>query len=264
MKKRPTADDPAAKALTEDLQKEDYHAVISEPGHYSLLTNTKTVGNQDTELKKKLVKLEEVYTTFFLWHALKGQQLSPPDYRLTVVLVDAPNNDIKDFKSKHALFNFATLIGSGFTAQRDNVVIYTPRRLRDLAYDHLEEVNQKLWNNFNTKGEEVLTYGALEKKGVNPQNKAVLQTLALCQKAMSDESETLTLSHLGVRQLIAATGLLPRNLQTAEWAAPAWPVSSRFRSARFTRVTAAPTGYTCSSSSTGARPRKSRPETPRK
>jgi hypothetical protein len=47
---------------------------------------------------------------------------------------------------------------------------------------------------------------------------ALLQTLALLQRAMEDESERATTTHEGIRQLLAATGLLPRNVATAEWA----------------------------------------------
>src|SRR5207245_5433448 len=46
----------------------------------------------------------------------------------------------------------------------------------------------------------------------------VMQTLALCQRAMEEENDLLTMSHEGVRQLMATTGMLPRNVATAEWA----------------------------------------------
>ena len=46
----------------------------------------------------------------------------------------------------------------------------------------------------------------------------LLQSLAMCQRSMHDENEMLTLSHHAARQLIAATGILPRNIVTADWA----------------------------------------------
>jgi hypothetical protein len=46
----------------------------------------------------------------------------------------------------------------------------------------------------------------------------VLQCLDICQTAMNEETELLALSHGGIRQLVAATGVMPRNVETAEWA----------------------------------------------
>src|SRR5207253_405778 len=43
------------------------------------------------------------------------------------------------------------------------------------------------------------------------------QTLALMQKAMEEESMRASVSHEAVRQLLAATGLIPRNVGAPEW-----------------------------------------------
>jgi hypothetical protein len=221
LKEPPKNNDPAAQSLTEELKKEEYRTLVSDQGHYALLTNFKSSSVNDAELKRKLSKLEDVYSTFFYWFALKGQPRTLPSNRLVVVLIDTPHNNSKDFDSKHAVFNFAPLVGSGFIAQRDNVVILASRRVDDV-FSTLMSNNIDSWNNHKTSMNELLTNLAQVFKQPRFQQIAsklpVMQTLALCQKAMDDENDLATLSHAGVRQLIAVTGTLPRNVATAEWA----------------------------------------------
>ena len=172
--------------------------------------------------------MEEVYNTFFLWYALKGQPRTPPPYRLVVVLIDTPSNSTKVFQSKHAAFNFVPMVGGGFTAQRDNVLVLASRRM-DEAFEKLNDYNQSKWEDYNTSQAELLTnVNAFLRnpkvvKGQQSGKPAVaivsmMQTFALCQKAMNEESELVALTHGGVRQLMAATGIMPRNVDTAEWA----------------------------------------------
>src|SRR5438132_799386 len=51
----------------------------------------------------------------------------------------------------------------------------------------------------------------------NPANIAILQTLALVQKILEEESERTTITHEGTRQLLAASGVLPRSVQAPDW-----------------------------------------------
>jgi len=222
LKKKPADDDPAAQSLKEDLRKQAYRPLPSDEGHYTLMTNSPV---SDRELKKKLTRLEEVYTTFFYWYALKGQPWTPPAYRLVAVLVDTPKAEI--FQRKRAEFNFVPMVGGGFTAQRDNVLVLASRRMNDEAFEKLDDFNQGQWAEYGiadstellTKPNEFLRNPHLAQSRKSPLVVlSVLQTLALCQKAMAEESELLALSHGGVRQLMAATGLMPANVETAEWA----------------------------------------------
>jgi hypothetical protein len=120
------------------------------------------------------------------------------------------------------------MVGSGFTSQRDNVIIMASRRT-DPVYEELQRYNEAQWVIHDTNMDDLLTKvtdlqlskmpgNARQNLGKNIKDVPVLQALALCQKAMDEENDVVTLSHEGMRQLIAATGLLPRNMLTAEWA----------------------------------------------
>ena len=141
LKNPPSVNDPAAQRLSDEFENQHYRSLTSDKGHYILLTNMEPSSNP--ELAKKLAKLEEVYSTFFYWHALKGQRVEPPPYRLLAVVVDTPQNTLKDFKSKLASFNLPPLVGSGFTAQRDNVMLMVSRPLSD-AYETLGDQHSEI------------------------------------------------------------------------------------------------------------------------
>jgi len=213
LKRLPKTDDPAAKGLIDDLRREDYQLMVSEGGHYTLMTNIKLPGRAE-EVRTKLEKLESIHSTFFYWFALKGQPRPMPTSRLVVVLVDTPSNNAKEFDTKHSLYNNVPLVGGGFTAQRENVVFASTRRL-DEAFTQLLYNNQMMLNAKSLSMNALLNDAEMSKK--HPEV-SLIQTLAFVQRVMDEENENVTLSHEGIRQLVAATGLLPRNVATAEWA----------------------------------------------
>jgi hypothetical protein len=228
----PSGDDPASKDFVNELRKKEpsFKPIVSNEGHYTLVTNMQVTPIYEAELKKKLSKLEDVYSVFFYWSALKGTPRTPPPYRLIAVMVDIPNNP-KAFQAKHEQYNLAPLVGSGFTAQYENLAVLASRRM-DEAYEKLSEFNQSKWEEYGMTQSELLdnVRGFMGNQSfqtaMQNANKsasaipvlAVMQSLALCQKSMNDEAETLALTHGGMRQLIAATGVMPRNVDTAEWA----------------------------------------------
>jgi hypothetical protein len=217
--KAPKIDDPAALTLMEELKKEGYRTLNSGGGHYTFLTNVSQSGARDDELQKKMNKMEEVYSAFFYWFALKAEPKVPPAHRLTVVVVDTPYNNPKDFDVKQAVFNHIPMVDSGFTAQRDNVVIVASRRT-DEAFSTLQYNNHMRWENYKVSPKELLLDTNIFKHrgGEIGKEIPIMQTMALLQKAMDEEGEMTTLSHEGIRQLVAATGILPRTVATAEWA----------------------------------------------
>jgi hypothetical protein len=108
----------------------------------------------------------------------------------------------------------------GFVVRRDNVAVFSSRRI-DEAYERLEKHNASEWAQFRVSRDELLS-GAVAKKAQLAQVQggmlvAKLQTLALLQKALEEESERTAATHEGTRQLLAATGLLPRSVVAADW-----------------------------------------------
>ncbi len=220
LKARPGQDDPAAASLTRDLAEEGYRPVQSEAGHYTLLTNVKNAQG-DPSVKRRLDQMEETYQTFYYWFAMKGSPRPVPNYRLVAVLVrETESNSTKEFESKHVLFDQVPMVADGFTARRDNVVILSTRRT-DEAFNTLVRNNTQLWTEHRLKGHDLLNDPKmLQRRGkdVGATKIPVLQTLALLQEAMQEESEHATVTHECVRQLEAASGLIPRNVNAAEWA----------------------------------------------
>jgi hypothetical protein len=220
-KKAPKVNDPAAREFLEELKKEGYRTVPNEKGHYVMLTNVKFDGKgglQDAALAKKLSRLEDAYSSFFYWFALKGQVRALPAHRLAVVVVDSPNDRSKEFLEKRSMFNNQPMVGSGFTARRDNVIVVASGRI-DAYYTALEEFNQGWLTNWNLNFNRVL-HDPLSLERDNPKVfplVPLLQMLTLCQRAMEEDNEVATLSHEAMRQLISATNILPRNVLTAEW-----------------------------------------------
>jgi hypothetical protein len=208
--KEPTELDPSAAGLAEDLKNNEYRLVVSDQKHYALLTR---LAPDDGAVKSRLQRLEETYHTVFYWFAIKGKALPVPRHRLVVVL----EKDARDYRARHALFTPSPSVGDGFTARRDNALILSAKPL-DPAYEQLEKNNQNYWLNLKVTRTEVLGEEIYKKRlQLNPADVPVLQTLALVQRAMEDESERATTTHEAVRQLLAATNLLPRNVATAEW-----------------------------------------------
>jgi hypothetical protein len=220
MKARPSQDDPAAATLVKELSGEGYRPVQSEGGHYTLLTNVKNAQN-DPAVKRRLANMEETYQTFFYWFAMKGSPQPVPGYRLVAVLVkESESNSTKDFESKHALFDQVPMLADGFTARRDNVVVLSSRRT-DEAYNTLVRNNQQKFSESKVTLHDLLNDAKIvQRRGsdVGRTRIPVLQTLALLQEAMQEESEHATVTHECVRQLEAASGLIPRNVNAAEWA----------------------------------------------
>jgi hypothetical protein len=219
MKPRPDQDDPVAASLIKDFTAEGYRPVRSEAGHYTLLTNVKNA-QSDPAIKRRLNFMEDTFQTFFYWLAFKGSPCKVPNYRLVAVLVkEGDSQSTKEFENKHLLFDQIPMMADGFTARRDNVVVLSARRT-DEAYGTLVRINQQLWSSYKITGVDLLN----DKRILTNRKKDLgakiprLQTLALLQHAMEEESEYATVTHECMRQLAAASGLIPRNVNAAEWA----------------------------------------------
>jgi hypothetical protein len=213
----PSQDDPAAASLIKELSQEGYKTVRSEPGHYTLLTNVKGAAN-DAAVKRRLARMEDTYHAFFYWFALRGKPQPPPAHRLVAVLVKTDGSDTREFESKRAVFDQAPMVADGFTARRENVVVMASSRT-DHAYLTLKANNDILQKQtFKISAADLLTDRNIQTRRSDLGGTlARLQTLALLQAAMEEESEIATVTHECIRQLVTATDLLPRYVASAEW-----------------------------------------------
>jgi hypothetical protein len=112
------------------------------------------------------------------------------------------------------------MVGDGFTPRRDNVMILSSKCLDD-THAMLDVWMQAQTQRYKLNVAELLSgevWSRPEARQV--ENKlpfAIIQTMAIIQKAMDEDAEQTTLSHEAVRQLLAASGVLPRNVAAPEW-----------------------------------------------
>jgi hypothetical protein len=176
--------------------------------HYTLRYDSTNPNTQD--LKDYLQQLEDNYRAFFSWLALHGQYLPTPVHRLTVVVQKA-----EDFTNLQKVFDVAALPADGFLSRRDNLAVLSFNPL-DEAYEALKNATSEMWVRDRWDKNELLK-GKSSGKRESSKNIARAQVVALLLKAMEEESERASVTHVGSRQLAAAVGLLPRTVASPEW-----------------------------------------------
>jgi hypothetical protein len=211
MARRPTVDD-AAIAWKEKLS---YPAKPSKEGHYTLLYEAKIPQKQ---VDSRLEHLEQNFAGFFYWFALKGRTLPVPTKRLVAVLVK--DKEVFDREQKE-VFDNIDMVADGFYSRRDNLAVFSAKPIED-GYASLEQITQtNSYKNLSRddllRGEKTLTTKDRRNNVNRFDDKAYYETYALIFQAKEAESELATVSYEGTRQLIAAVGLLPRNVEAPEW-----------------------------------------------
>jgi hypothetical protein len=183
---------------------------LAQNDHYSLLHNL--TSETAREVKSRLDRLDDTFRTYFYWFALKGKALPVPEQRLVAVLVAGP----EQFERQHQIFESVPLVADGFLARRENLAVFSLDRL-DAASVALRKNTERIWQQFDRDG-------VLRKFPARTDilKGAEIQTLALLQKALEEDSEIATVTHEGTRQLLAATGLLPRNVVAPNWIQFGW------------------------------------------
>lgn len=167
---------------------------------------------EETEaLARRLAgRLEKNFRSFYYWWALRGTPLPVPEHKLVVILVEEER--AFDYQHKN-IFDETPMAADGFLARRDNVAIFSGKRL-DSAFDALGKFARPYMLGLSPAD---LLAGKGWSKTKSPYDVATAQTLRLMQEALQDEAEFMTTSHEGTRQLIAAVGLLPRAIAAPQW-----------------------------------------------
>jgi hypothetical protein len=196
---------------------------VARSAHYSLLYDT----SGPPEVRSRLDRLEKNIEAFYYWFALKGKKLPAPDRRLVALLVDKP----KEFQQVQVACEEPPLVADGFYARRENLAVFSANRLDPPSEPLSAKFNQMIEAGWDLKN--LLNPKAVVKPPgrFTPQEQAHAHTLALIKKALEEESEIATTSHLGSRQLLAATGLLPRGVEIPEWIQFGW--ASFFETPKF-------------------------------
>lgn len=174
--------------------------------HYTILFPSR-VG--PPELNSLKFRLENNLRTFYYWFALKGKALPMPRQRLTVVLVDKP----EEFAALHAVFDSRPLSADAVYSRRDNVAVFCATFL-DGAYNSLSTATRPLW--LQGWNKQALLLGQIDPR-FQPNQVAHAQQVALVLKAMEEELELAAVSQAGSQQLVVGAGLLPRAVVAPDW-----------------------------------------------
>jgi hypothetical protein len=215
--KAPLADtDPALKSFLDEARSENYRPTVSDKGHYALYSNRPPDQDNNINTKRRLARLEDALESFYYWFALQDNMPIPamPRYRLLGFVMDDPS----EFYKSHKSWGNQPMLASGFTPRRQNIMILSAKRLDDV-YGLVENWTGQ-WMQQRKLGPHELLNGEVWRRSDAKPNAlafAIIQTIAVIQKAMDEEAERTTLSHEAVRQLLAATGLLPHNVAVPEW-----------------------------------------------
>ncbi len=185
------------------------YQVESSP-HYALIHNL-PAGSQEVKLRLDL--LEDTMNGFYFWFALRNvTDLAFPQEKVPAVLT----SEEKDFKKVHQAFSSGSLVYDGFLARREGLAFFSSKRL-DEPYEAL-----KLYA--ATLAEKGIDRNKIFKPGykfpltVNAQVDPYKAHAAyLLLKSMEVDSERCTVTHGAARQLVFASGLLPRGVAAPEW-----------------------------------------------
>jgi hypothetical protein len=199
---KPAPSNREAAAWRSKLGIDTYKIAEPDKGHYTVLHNAGS--SNSPEVQSRLARMETAFASFYYWTALrlkdKADLVKVPQERLLAIIIPQP----REFDRMHDLFDDEPLVADGFLARRDNLLVYSAVR-RDAAYEDLRNYADSALR------------GADAGQLLNGRGDNNLQTLMLMQKALEEDGELATVSHEGPRQLLAASGLLPRHVEVPRW-----------------------------------------------
>jgi Protein of unknown function (DUF1570) len=180
-------------------------------GHYTLFHNLPS--SDQSEVQERLARLEESLRTFYYYFALKGQALPAPKERMPALLTSRD----AEFQRYRDSLSSPPIVGDGFFARRENLSVFCARPLDD-RFEMLDKATMHLWTQGYNRFDLVT---GKDNAGYPPKTtgltRSYVGTIALLMKALEDESERAGISHDSTRQLLFASGLLPRGVTTPEW-----------------------------------------------
>jgi hypothetical protein len=184
---------------------------MSLSNHYAVIYNSES--SDPPEVKSRLAALELHMRAFYYWFALHGHALPVPADKLVAILLD----DAGEFQNQQAVVADEILVSDGFYASRDNICVFSMRRL-DAASQVFERQVEPLLRRGDYDRAQLLD-GNAKRKGAatTADDFRRLMTYALLERALDDEAERAAVSYEGTRQLLVATGLVPRTVLLPLW-----------------------------------------------
>jgi len=187
------------------------YQAMSVSKHYAIVHQD----NTQKSAERRLDALENNFKTVYLWFAMRGRALPAPSEKLVAVIV----GDSTEFRRYRDTFEATNLVADGFHARRENLAVFSARRL-DRASVNFE---QRVKDIYRDQRPEDLFKPSLPKLKDNPKapdnyrKYSNASTLALVDNLLQEEAEIAAATHEGTKQIFAETGLLPRNVLAPEW-----------------------------------------------
>ncbi|HEY7156411.1 MAG TPA: DUF1570 domain-containing protein, partial [Gemmataceae bacterium] len=177
--------------------------------HYTLFHSSAIPA---VDVKSRLDQLENSFRGFYYWFALKGVALTAPSHRQLVVLT----NSDKDFEQFQEVLTAGPVVVDGFFARRENLAVLSSQR-QDESYDSLSKYYETWEGKGLRRADVLLRKPKPAELADGGKTFAEAQMLSVMLRALEKEAELATVSHDASRQLLFASGLLPRNVAAPEW-----------------------------------------------
>lgn len=164
---------------------------------------------------RRLEALENNFKTIYLWFALRGRALPAPTEKLAAIIV----GDATDFRHYRDTFEATNLVADGFHARRENLAVFSGRRLDKASVNFDKRVSDiyreaiRKDDLFRSELPKIKEYPTLD----NFRKYSHASMMALVDNLLEEEAEIASATHEGTKQLFAETGLLPRNVMAPEW-----------------------------------------------
>ena len=222
--------DPVQRDLIDELTRTGYKERLSKKGHYGVYAPNFDDPSVEAGIKRRLNLLEDTLETFYFWFAMQkdlSKQPALPKYRLLGIVTGSN----EDFISRHAQWGSQPRVADGFTPLRENVIVMSAKvrvndpnfaELNSLISSKLAEANNKLQQmgfKMPITRENLLSgeINMIKESGRIGIFVSAAQTAVLLAKSLEDHAERHTVTNEGTRQLLIASGMLPRNVQVPDW-----------------------------------------------
>lgn len=170
----------------------------------------------EDEVARRGKQLNENFAGFFLWHATRGVALPVPEKPLLAVLA---RHGQAMHPLQHALDGLPAQTDAFFSPDH-GLLVLSPEPMDTVSQTVLRQDQQLFNKGYSRTGllnRQVPKLDHTGEKGARPEEVARAGTLALVEKLMLNGSEVAAVSHEGSRQLMFATGVLPRHVTLPNW-----------------------------------------------
>ena len=178
-------------------------------GHYSLVYWDAS----NEEVGRRFQLLEDNFRAFYLWHALQGIVLDVPDRPLVAVL---PRRASDLFPLSRGLDGLPIEADAFYSPEHDLLVL-SPERADEAGQTFLRQNQQVIYKDGLSRAKLLLGEGPKIEGSNNKEHVARMMTLALVEKYAELESELAGVSREGCRQLLHASGAVPRHVVLPRW-----------------------------------------------